>query len=676
LTGPRLIAIELEGFRGFAKRQRLDLDANAVLVRGDNGSGKTSLVDGLLWLFCGELEYLAERVRKLRRNEDIVQSRFTDVPARVALELEHEGHRYVFERSGDERAPSLRARRDGATIGGAELALANLFGHPTSSSLHTAVLIWGVLRQDAVRAALDAAGGALYQRLAGIVGLEQVSGFATAASAASRGLLTQRTAARKATEALRHRQGDAVQRHRSAEQDLAARAGAAESVHTALAAAAQPLREGLVLQMPDAVQLPALAALGADIGTVVDALNELAARRQARVDVAMAQDDGVEEAERNVKLARQQLAAVSEEGPATTRLAQAALEVLDGDVCPVCGQHVEEADLRAHLQEVVGHADQLFSSAQQASDALARAGSRLSEARERQRLRRQREEDERRAAAAVTAAFDAISGLRMDAPIPDDAGEVASLAAELGTFLDEIRSLYRSASEASGAHLERLAGEANALGVELASAQRELQDLEMRYDRAKVLERAAHEAAEKIVARALDDLQPSFAEVFDRLNPNPAFTELRARQDVLRNVNQVVPIVRDPQRGIDANPLLVFSEGQLNVVALSYFLGMALNARDAMLPFLVLDDPLQALDTIAVLGFGDLCRRIRDHRQLLVTTHDRRFADILARKLAPREPGDTTIVHEFEGWTREGPSVRTSAPDIAEVIPLLRRRAS
>jgi recombinational DNA repair ATPase RecF len=52
---PRLIALELEGFRGIAKRLRLDLDADAVVVRGDNGSGKTSLVDGLLWLFCGEL---------------------------------------------------------------------------------------------------------------------------------------------------------------------------------------------------------------------------------------------------------------------------------------------------------------------------------------------------------------------------------------------------------------------------------------------------------------------------------------------------------------------------------------------------------------------------------------------------------------------------------------------
>ena len=114
-------------------------------------------------------------------------------------------------------------------------------------------------------------------------------------------------------------------------------------------------------------------------------------------------------------------------------------------------------------------------------------------------------------------------------------------------------------------------------------------------------------------------------------------------------------MVRYQERGIDANPLLVFSEGQLNVVALSYFLGMALNAREATLPFLLLDDPLQALDVVAILSFSDLCRQVRSSRQLLLTTHDRRFADVLVRKLSPRDSDQTLIVHDFEGWTRNGP---------------------
>src|SRR4051812_4097779 len=149
----------------------------------------------------------------------------------------------------------------------------------------------------------------------------------------------------------------------------------------------------------------------------------------------------------------------------------------------------------------------------------------------------------------------------------------------------------------------------------------------------------------------------------------------RATRHLLRK-NQVVPEVYDPERRVAANPLTVYSEGQLNVVALSYFLGLALNARDGALPFVVLDDPLQAMDAVGVLGFADLCRRVREQRQLIVTTHDRRFADVLARKLAPREGGVTTIIHEFEGWTREGPALRSVTVPISEVASLLDRIAS
>jgi hypothetical protein len=44
--------------------------------------------------------------------------------------------------------------------------------------------------------------------------------------------------------------------------------------------------------------------------------------------------------------------------------------------------------------------------------------------------------------------------------------------------------------------------------------------------------------------------------------------------------------------GSRANPNLVCSEGQLNVIALSYFLGLNLETERGGLPFAVFDDPL------------------------------------------------------------------------------------
>jgi wobble nucleotide-excising tRNase len=253
--------------------------------------------------------------------------------------------------------------------------------------------------------------------------------------------------------------------------------------------------------------------------------------------------------------------------------------------------------------------------------------------------------------------------------------EIEALTA-LGRGLEAgLRDLETATARALGtgsARVVRLEAEVDTLAKEIEDQTHAVNELDRRCNEAKRLERAAAAAAERIVERALDALRPTFAEVFDRLSPNPAFTELRARQDVFRNRNQVVPVVRDPERNVEANPVVVFSEGQLNVVALSYFLGMALNAREAALPFLVLDDPLQALDVLAILGFGDLCRRIREQRQLIVTTHDRRFADVLVRKLTPRVPGERTVVHDFFAWTREGPVIRPSYPELGKVTPVLR----
>ena len=44
----RLLSIELSGFRGFAQKREFDLDADAVVVIGANGHGKTSLFHGIL----------------------------------------------------------------------------------------------------------------------------------------------------------------------------------------------------------------------------------------------------------------------------------------------------------------------------------------------------------------------------------------------------------------------------------------------------------------------------------------------------------------------------------------------------------------------------------------------------------------------------------------------------
>src|SRR5256885_1833599 len=56
----RLRSLELSGFRGFGDKQSFDLDADAIVVVGANGNGKTSLFDAVLWAVSGQIPRLGK----------------------------------------------------------------------------------------------------------------------------------------------------------------------------------------------------------------------------------------------------------------------------------------------------------------------------------------------------------------------------------------------------------------------------------------------------------------------------------------------------------------------------------------------------------------------------------------------------------------------------------------
>jgi DNA repair exonuclease SbcCD ATPase subunit len=565
----RLRRLELEGFRGFAEHQAIDLDADAVVIRGDNGSGKTSLVDGLLWLYTGELAHLVERVRGLRRTEDAVKSRFNPYGATVSLTVAVEGVDHIFTRTGDQRTTHLTAHTpDGFADEGeaAEERLAAAFGTGGKMQLRQAVLTWGLLRQDSIRAALDETGGALHERLSGLIGLERVSTFATATSRASEGLVRQRTAARTTRDAVARRHEEVVSRVDAARQAAGSTQDVDRLLSEGLAALVDDARGVVSPRLLADPALAAIAELGATVGRIVEALSTLRDRQRV---LARYPDDAqplVLAAEEAAEMAERAATESAERAPALVQLATSAMGLL-GERCPVCEQTIDASSVRAHLEEVLARSEALATDAQASLDALVRARAELA------RLRGTLAE-RRVAAEEVEVARETLGNLLADAEawleittVDLGPSNVDALHATLSTFLSGLRELYRTVNQASGAEVARLADQADEAARALQAADQEIAELEARCERVKTLEKAAHQAAQTILADALEKLQPSFAEVFDRLSPNPAFTELLARQDVMRNRNQILPVVRDHERGIEANPLLVFSDGQLNVVA-------------------------------------------------------------------------------------------------------------
>jgi DNA repair exonuclease SbcCD ATPase subunit len=668
----RLLSIELEGFRGFAIAQEFDLDGDVVLVRGDNGTGKTSLTDGLLWLFTGRILRLTERAKGLRKVDDPVVCRYRPTgPARVTIRIRlADAAEVTFRREGSADRSILTAWRGDDEVGDSSRLLALALGLESPTQIAEAVGSWGILQQHSVLAALDA-GPALHQRLADLVGLEHVTRFATAANETLKGLKNELKRSEQTASGLRQH------RVASQEQLSVARSATPERqprLSALLKASLRDLPEGIgVRDLP--AELEDIAALGRELTGVLETARDVVSCAQ-RVESAEAEaGEAVDAIEAELLGLMQRAEAAVRRAPLQVQLATAALELLGGDTCPLCGQAIDEDSVRTHLGELLQSAQAEAGATAEAQRAVADAQARLATARSVEARLKAARDDLDGALVELRSRLAEAAWLSVGRAWLASA-RTAELAGELERWQERLRRVYAEGRRDAPGEVARLASEVSAIDQELEQAEAELVRLRDRVERATALDKASHVAAERIIQRALERLEPSFSEVYDRLAPHPTFTQLRAAQDIYYGKNQVVPEVWDPERNVGGNPAQVLSEGQLNVVALSYFLGLALNAGNGALPFLVLDDPLQAMDVLSVLGFADLCRRIREHRQLIVTTHDRRFASLLGRKLAPREPGTRTVLHEFEGWTEDGPRVQSREEPLAEVIPLPGRAAS
>jgi recombinational DNA repair ATPase RecF len=82
--------------------------------------------------------------------------------------------------------------------------------------------------------------------------------------------------------------------------------------------------------------------------------------------------------------------------------------------------------------------------------------------------------------------------------------------------------------------------------------------------------------------------------------------------------------------GTDTTALAVMSQGELHALALALFLPRA-TMPDSPLRFVVLDDPVQAMDPAKIDGFVSVLSDLARDRQIIVFSHDDRLADVVRR---------------------------------------------
>ena len=167
--------------------------------------------------------------------------------------------------------------------------------------------------------------------------------------------------------------------------------------------------------------------------------------------------------------------------------------------------------------------------------------------------------------------------------------------------------------------------------VELKLAQHKLVDEKLTAEREIVFARLS----ERVGAFFFTDLINS---IYSKIDPHPSFKRVEFLPDFRGAEKPGLNIVLKDHAGDLISPILYFSAAQLNILSLSVFLANALHAKNdkgVPLDVILIDDPIQSMDSINILATIDLLRNVsvRFDKQIIISTHDENFFGLLQRKI-------------------------------------------
>jgi len=186
------------------------------------------------------------------------------------------------------------------------------------------------------------------------------------------------------------------------------------------------------------------------------------------------------------------------------------------------------------------------------------------------------------------------------------------------------------------AHIEQLQAEGAKIDEALAIVKESL--------------RAIPQAVDALNEQALSKLLGTMQEMFARLNSHPLYRSLEFKRGQRYGANNLTFALEN-----EANPSFIFSAAQINSIALSFFLAMALQQQWSPLRLIAMDDPVQSMDDLNVVAFVDLIRVLCDPsgygKQFIISTHDKAFHQLMRRKFRFLNVG----VIEYDGYGEDGP---------------------
>ncbi|PHR22535.1 MAG: DNA repair protein [Desulfotalea sp.] len=174
------------------------------------------------------------------------------------------------------------------------------------------------------------------------------------------------------------------------------------------------------------------------------------------------------------------------------------------------------------------------------------------------------------------------------------------------------------------------------------STQKELEELTLKLEQREQVDKVLG-AEMKVVIDKLQILVNSFFyedlinSIYKKIDPHPSFKKVKFKVSFKTDKPSLNILVSDGKGGM-ISPILYFSTAQTNILSLSVFLANAIHAEyddDKSIDVILIDDPIQSMDSINVLSMIDLLRSIclKFDKQIIISTHDENFFGLLQRKI-------------------------------------------
>ncbi|ANU26318.1 AAA family ATPase [Planococcus versutus] len=179
-------------------------------------------------------------------------------------------------------------------------------------------------------------------------------------------------------------------------------------------------------------------------------------------------------------------------------------------------------------------------------------------------------------------------------------------------------------------------------------------------------------AIENLNEKSITELFDLVQKVYSKLNSHPIFKKVNYKTEKrFGNFKLLLNVLSDSE--IEVNPSYIYSAAQVNTIALSIFLSMAIKQEWCNLDLVAIDDPIQSMDSLNSLAFIDLLRNLTDqseyNKQLIISTHDSSFFELMKKKF---QSVDVALI-QFNGYSENGPTFgnlngekESAAPELIE----------